>query len=105
MHSAEEGWRRGRVHCALLSAMHVHLVAALERDCLVLRFAGGAWHSELPMVEEDPLEVLARDGKPATDARRLWSLDELDDALGRHGYARTGPWRAGPRADVTRVDG
>ncbi|WP_432562626.1 hypothetical protein [Kineococcus sp. SYSU DK003] len=85
-------------------ALHLRLVATLQDDQLVLTMLDGREHSRIFVDDGMDAAGLELYELGAVPARLLWSLEELDAALDRNGYARTTPWRFGPTAEITRVD-
>lgn len=82
----------------------LRLTCTLHEDELVLRMLNGTEHSRLPIDDGmDAVEALELYEAGALPVRLLWSHQELDDALNRHGYVRTSPWRYGPSADITHA--
>ena len=82
----------------------LRLTCTLYEDELVLRMLNGTEHSRLPVDDGlDAAEALELLEAGAVPVRLLWSHEELDEALARHGYARTSPWRYGPSADITNA--
>ncbi|WP_432540745.1 hypothetical protein [Kineococcus sp. SYSU DK002] len=68
----------------------------------------GDEHSRIPLDDGlddgmDAAEALERLSDATMPVRLLWSHDELDEALARHGWTRVGAWRYGPTADVQRT--
>jgi hypothetical protein len=82
----------------------LQLTCTLHEDELVLHTLNGAEHSRLPVDDSmDAAEALELLEAGAVPVRLLWSHEELDEALTRHGYVRTSPWRYGPSADITNA--
>ena len=82
----------------------LRLTCTLYEDELVMRMLNGTEHSRLPVDDGmDAVEALELYEADALPVRLLWSHQELDDALARHGYVRTSPWRYGPSADITHA--
>ena len=70
---------------------------------LVLRRRDGVEHSSFPVADLDALahlELLAAGGAPPV---RAWSEAELDAALAREGWRRTGPWTTDEQGAVAAV--
>ena len=79
------------------------LTAAVAGADLVLARRDGAWHSAFPVADLDApahLELLSAGGAPPV---RAWSAGDLDAALAREGWRRTGPWTTAGRRRTAPV--
>ena len=79
------------------------LTATAEGAHLVLRRRDAVEHSRFPVTDLDAvehLELLAAGGAPPA---REWSAGELDAALTREGWRRTGPWTTDEQRSVAAV--
>ena len=79
------------------------LAATPEGADLVLSRRDGVEHSSFPIADLDALahlELLSAGGAPPV---RQWSEVELDAALAREGWRRTGPWTTGDQGAVAPV--
>ena len=79
------------------------LTATVEGADLVLARRDAVVHSAFPVADLDALahlDLLAAGGAPPA---RAWSADELDAALARQGWRRTGPWSTDEQGAVAPV--
>ena len=78
------------------------LTATVEGAHLVLARRDAVGHSAFPVADLDApqhLELLAAGAPPV----RAWSSAELDAALAREGWRRTGPWTTDEQRNVAAV--